>query len=262
LTKSSLVLHSNEANEISTSESHKSPRFLAWHRHFLHVYEQTLRNKCGYKGRLPYWNWTLDWQHLLKAPVWGSDDLAFGTNGTGEASADRELLRGSCLTDGPFANTTLHYLMNIEQEHCLSRGFASGEQLRNLSSWLRPKFVEQLLLEPQFEQFNERIERFSHLAIPAIVQGDFVTLTSPNGTPNSTNLSITHANDSYAEPLLFLHHSNLDRLWWLWQRFSPGRVSNDLDLMESVLPTNGLAPDIRMAEVMNTRSGPLCYEYN
>jgi tyrosinase len=255
-------LHSTEANESSIIETHGTAQFLAWHRYFLHVYEEALRNDCGYKGGLPYWDWTLDWKNILEAPVWGSDDLSFGTNGTGEASKDHNLLRGSCLMNGPFANTTLHYVANIEYEHCLSRGFASGKLLRNLSSWLRPRFVEKLLVEPQFELFNERMERFTHLAIPGIVQGDLVTLTSPNGMPTALRLSSSTANDSHADPLLFLHHSQLDRLWWLWQRVSPDRVNNNLDIMGSVLHMNGLAPDIRMADVTNTRTGPFCYWYN
>lgn len=32
--------------------------FLGWHRWFLHTFENTLQTKCGYKGSLPYWDWS------------------------------------------------------------------------------------------------------------------------------------------------------------------------------------------------------------
>ena len=42
--------------------THHTASFLPWHRYFLHIYESTLRSKCGYEGGLVYWDWTLDWE--------------------------------------------------------------------------------------------------------------------------------------------------------------------------------------------------------
>lgn len=162
--------------------THNTARFLVWHRFYLHIYEEALRNDCGYSGNLPYWDWTKDLQHIYNAPIWGSDDISFGTNGTGDTSPVPGELRGSCVTDGPFANMTLHYLGLKEQEHCFSRGFASEDLLHNLTSWLRPQIIEKLLLMPRYEDFNSYLEHYTHLAIPGIIQGDLVTFTSPNGT--------------------------------------------------------------------------------
>ncbi|KAF2121024.1 hypothetical protein BDV96DRAFT_641662 [Lophiotrema nucula] len=238
-------------------KTHGTARFLPWHRYFLHIYEQVLQDQCGYRGGLPYWDWTLDWQHILKAPVWGAGSLAFGTNGTGDTFIDAGVLQRNCVVDGAFANTTLHYLDNKQLQHCLSRGFNTGSLLHNLTMWLRPKNIETLLLTPRYEQFNEHMERYIHLAIPAIVQGDFVTRTSPN------------------DPLTFLHHAQLDRLWWLWQHLHPHGMSDyggaayrdaapsaSRDNLQSIIRMSGLAPDIRVAEVMNTRTSVLCYSYN
>lgn len=123
----------------------------------------------------------MDLQHIVSAPVWGAGQLAFGTNGTGEASAYPGVLRGSCVMDGPFANMTLHFLGQATQEHCFSRGFATGDLLHNLTLWLRPRIIEKLLLMPRYEDFNNYLEHYTHLAIPGIIQGDLVTFTSPNG---------------------------------------------------------------------------------
>lgn len=161
--------------------THNTARFLVWHRYYLHIYENALKNDCGYKGNLPYWDWTKDLQQIYHAPIWGPDDISFGTNGTGDSSPVPGEIRGSCVTDGPFANMTLHYLGLKEQEHCFSRGFASENLLHNLTSWLRPQIIEKLLLMPRYEEFNSYLEHYTHLAIPGIIQGDLVTFTSPNG---------------------------------------------------------------------------------
>jgi tyrosinase len=36
-----------------TDEIHGVGQFLPWHRRFLWVYEQALRNECGYRGAQP-----------------------------------------------------------------------------------------------------------------------------------------------------------------------------------------------------------------
>ena len=38
---------------------HWTGQFLPWHRWYLHVIEESLKNKCNYTGVSPYWNWTI-----------------------------------------------------------------------------------------------------------------------------------------------------------------------------------------------------------
>ncbi len=73
------------------------------------------------------------------------------------------------------------------------------------------------------------------------------------------------------DPVFFLHHTNIDRLWWTWQGAQPGRVyqyngpksSSILSAAEldDVLKMKGLGKDIRVREIMSTESGMLCYGY-
>ena len=43
-----IVVHANYSRSI-----HGTGNFLTWHRYFTFVYEQALKNECGYKGTQP-----------------------------------------------------------------------------------------------------------------------------------------------------------------------------------------------------------------
>ncbi|KAA8625557.1 tyrosinase central domain protein [Pyrenophora tritici-repentis] len=42
---------------VQTYQVHATANFLSRHRYYIWAYEQLLRNECGYKGYLPYYNW-------------------------------------------------------------------------------------------------------------------------------------------------------------------------------------------------------------
>jgi len=75
------------------------------------------------------------------------------------------------------------------------------------------------------------------------------------------------------DPLFFLHHTQLDWLWWQWQRDGaqrgrweeyngPSRAHSDVPAsLNDVLPMKGLAKDIRVRDILSTQSDLLCYEY-
>jgi tyrosinase len=75
-----------------------------------------------------------------------------------------------------------------------------------------------------------------------------------------------------SDPLFFLHHGQVDRLWWLWQQQDKSRLreysgSSGIRLKEDaqlddVLPMYGLAPDRPVSDIMDTEAGILCYRYD
>lgn len=81
--------------------------------------------------------------------------------------------------------------------------------------------------------------------------------------------------DRPLDPVFFLHHTQLDRLWWMWQRAEPqnigkrrreylGRAAHNSTQHASltdVIPMGGLAPNINVFDIMETNSGLLCYRY-
>lgn len=38
---------------------HYTGLFFPWHRWYIHAFEQTLKEQCGFRGTVPYWDWSL-----------------------------------------------------------------------------------------------------------------------------------------------------------------------------------------------------------
>ncbi|KAF4615860.1 hypothetical protein G7Y89_g15255 [Cudoniella acicularis] len=232
--------------------THTTPTFIAWHRYFIHIYESTLREQCGFTGHLSYWDWSLDWKNMAKSPIW-EDEGGFG--GNGNEKAEISVGKGHCVTDGPFANLTVAYFSNKNESHCLSRGFVQGELLdERFGAKVRPEALEAILQQPDYESFNSRLENGPHDSLPHSVRGDFSRETAPN------------------DPVFYLHHTQLDRMWWMWQQRDPqqrvwqyGGSSKDNSAIEysldDVFKFGGFAPDKKVLEIMSTESELFCYRY-
>lgn len=234
--------------------THNSAPFLPWHRYFLHIYETTLREKCGYEGSLVYWDWTLDWDALEHSPVF---DAETGFGGDGEVGGELTVSQtGRCVVDGPFAGIIADYYDVKYQPHCLSRGFRDLEgNLGHIDGHeISPKSIEEVLSLDSYESFVALMESRVHDAIPYGISGDFETFTAPY------------------DPLFFLHHTQLDRLWWLWQQRQPDngvtaygghkqRHSLEMASLDDLIVMHGLAPDIKVNEFMDIQGDMLCYSY-
>lgn len=74
--------------------------------------------------------------------------------------------------------------------------------------------------------------------------------------------------DNSTDPVFYLHHVQLDRIWWLWQgldssRFSLYRSLHDdepLSLQDELLVL-GLGEERVVSDVIRTESFSLCYRY-
>lgn len=164
------------------------------------------------------------------------------------------------MTDGPFANNTRIYWEGNESPHCLSRGFKHFEtkELGKISGyWFRPEQMGELKTEPTYIRFEDKIEGMMHNSLHWGVRGDFSSMTAAN------------------EPLFFLHHTKIDKLWWQWQsedfdfrkteyegvsfnttegRARQGTIHDTLEFMD-------LWRDTKVSEVMETQNELLCYRY-
>ena len=87
--------------------------FLPFHRYFITVHETLMRNECGYKGPMAYWDEPADVKDLKASAIF-DPKTGFGGNGKG-------LYR--CIADGPFANLTLRFAgdLSTKYDYCIIR---------------------------------------------------------------------------------------------------------------------------------------------
>lgn len=160
---------------VQSNVIHGVGQFLPWHRAYMTLHEKLLQTECNYTGAQPYWDWTKDASSngsLSASPVFGSDDLSFGSNGQGAANG----LDGSaCVTDGAFANTTLRlaqlYGVTNYTEYCLSRNF---ETTRYYWDWANSTYADTCYAEENyvngaFDCYRVKPHSSVHLAVGGTV---------------------------------------------------------------------------------------------
>ncbi|KAJ0104427.1 hypothetical protein J7T55_010891 [Diaporthe amygdali] len=185
------------AHEVQTQWIHDVGGFLPWHRYLVLAHENILRDECNYAGYQPYWEETLDMGNLASSIVF---DPVTGFGGQG----------GQCLDDGPFANLTIHLSYNFTSlefyadDRCVSRHF-------NDTSFL---LGNQTNIDKCFAMDDGIAALDCYFGNPH---------TSGHGGVGGTMANVAA---SIGDPLFFLHHTNLDRLWWDWQQVDPDTRTN------------------------------------
>ncbi|GKT58439.1 tyrosinase-like protein [Colletotrichum tofieldiae] len=229
-------------NLVAHSTHTKAP-FLTWHRRFIFVYEKYLRKSCGYKGALPFWDWSLDWDDITNSPIFDGK-LGFGGDGDPKAPEHQS---AHCVTDLPFKNLRPQWYGSTYDPHCLARSFNEDWS----AHYMNPEALEKVMAATSYEYFFLALEMGPHDIIPLGIGGDFTSFTAPN------------------DPIFYLHHAQLDRVWWLWQmRDKKNRVHDyggtgdrgNVSLAD-ILPLAGLEKDVAVTDIMDTERGEMCYRY-
>jgi len=253
------------AHTASGTLVHYAASFLPWHRYFIHIFEKALVEECGFRGTLTYWDWTLDTADFTTSPIW---DSVTGFGGNGDPTGEEVLYDGRCVVDGPFANTTLYWQSKGNEHgfdlnhspHCLSRGFLSGEKKEEYQNRVTTAAIDKVLAQPYYLEFLVDLEDQTHNAIPQFIKGDFYTQTAPN------------------DPIFFLHHTQVDRLWWMWQQQDIEahatqyegygentrvykNVTHSSASLDDWMIMGGLGDPVQVKNLLSTQSELLCYSY-
>ncbi|KAK2058040.1 Di-copper centre-containing protein [Colletotrichum caudatum] len=237
------------------SQSHGDANFLPWHRYALIVWENALRDHCGFQGHIPYWDWTMDWADLAGSSIW---DAETGLGGDGNQSGPIVVGDGRCVTNGPFSHLRPVIYEHRYLPHCLSRGFRNTDDAgRSLGPWFSPESIGKILEMPTYARFGWELENRVHNRIHRAISGDFLSMAAAN------------------DPVFYLHHAQVDRLWWQWQdKDAPSRLaeygngtrtgtnqSSQVMHVETQLDYGFFADRISVSRVLNTENGFLCYRY-
>jgi tyrosinase len=169
--------------------------FLPWHRGYLYFFERIVRKLSGDDTfRLPYWAWDRPGQNVLPAPFraakyMGTDNPLF--DATRKVANEGKPLRprGSA---GSF-----------HDDWIAARGtsrFTTSLAARSFGGIRRPKTA--LPAKPESTRSHGVMESRAHDLIHDAVGGDDGNMGDPR----------TAARD----PIFWLHHANVDRLWNRW----------------------------------------------
>ncbi|KAF8731594.1 Common central domain of tyrosinase, partial [Rhizoctonia solani] len=214
---------------------HKVAAFFPWHRYYLLIRERDLSD-CGYSDGIPYWDWTRDAgsvSDFKNSPILNPKT---GFGGTGYPEGDNST--ASCVKKGPYAGMRV----NFPEPHCLRRSFNLTSDMPG--NWTS-SVVKKIMDYPDYIRFWNDTERIPHDNIHRAVGGDLRRQFSPN------------------EPLFFVHHAQVDRMWTLWQGRNKTRLSDyggntvqnttvNTASLDDTMKFLGLAEDRSVKSLMDT----------
>ncbi|OJD30821.1 tyrosinase central domain protein [Diplodia corticola] len=231
-------------------------------------------------------HWTLDAteEDFPKAPVFDAV-TGFGGNGYYVDSSNDTSVRlhipgktgGGCVTDGPFRNYTVNMGPNNSTAYnprCLKRDFSPSFASQKLNMTM----VDKVLAGKTFQEFD--------VAVQGWVSIDGLTYHGGGHLGVGGDLGdIGDLYNSPSDPLFFLHHANMDRVWATWESQDIKRRVKDIsgpdtqfaypfDFYGDVAYQNitldyqmhfGALTNsswVRVGDVMDVQGGVLCYAYD
>lgn len=201
-----------------SKDIHRGPSFLPWHRYFLWKLEKALQGTSeGARDiRLPYWDWTRTDSRSLEDGDDGIWEPVFG----GRISSDHQRSSNDTGRFGWIVNRridksnppALPHLSEDERQELLDRlrhlpALPDLDQVvAELEATDRGLGIESEVPEAtSYVNFRRTIEHGSHARGHVWVGGH-----------------MTHPAVSPTDPLFYLHHCNIDRLWAIWQQNNSG----------------------------------------
>ena len=240
-----------------TYPAHGGPSFLAWHRAFLLRMEEELR-EIKPNVTIPYWDWT---------------------NCAGDPDCFPDFLGGTGVAPAPFISVTWPVRYR-DSEVPLAIPEALSRALQPVANLPKTSDVNAVLNVLNFDSpgwnisstnsFRNRLEGWSpyglHNKVHNWVGGSMISSTSPN------------------DPIFFLHHANIDRIWCQWQETNPlayhhlpdgafnpandpsfvpaifGMAPEGHNVFDPMEPFGGMQPGNRPFDMLNVAA--LGYEYD
>jgi tyrosinase len=192
--------------------AHRCPAFLPWHRELLYQFERDLQTVSHDPNlAIPYWDWSVD--QSPDGPPWLADFM-------GGDGADGPV------TSGPFAGPE-NWKLNLSEDLVghLVRGFGRFAGFPRLPTAAE---VDATLAESRYDaapwndkaalaSFRNQLEGWHVPAGSTARDGMHNLVHLWVGGNSGTMLPSTSPND----PVFFLHHCNVDRLWAVWQQLHP-----------------------------------------
>jgi hypothetical protein len=151
--------------------------FLPWHRAYLHYFELVCRTFCGDESfSLPYWDWSAD----ARLPL----EFDSGDEATNPLyNSTRSLQNRAALVENEITAANVADILATMNFESFAGWPSTHPRVRN---------------EREVRGKSGRLENGPHNKVHATIQGDMGAFISPR------------------DPIFWLHHCNVDRLWEAW----------------------------------------------
>ncbi|KAK1285821.1 hypothetical protein QJS10_CPB20g01302 [Acorus calamus] len=180
---------------------HNSWLFFPWHRYYLYFYERILGKLIGDDTfAIPFWNW--DAPAGMRLPSIYTD--------TSSPLYDK-------LRDVKHQPPTLLDLDFNGEDPTSSDELQIDENLRVMQVISNGKTAELFMGLPYRAGDNPNPGAGSLENLP---HGTVHFWTGDRSQPNGEDMGNFYS--AARDPIFFAHHGNIDRMWWLWRKLSPG----------------------------------------
>jgi tyrosinase len=207
--------------------------FLPWHRVYLYFFEELIRNFSGDNTfALPYWDWSTD--HRLPSLFWGGGNSLANPARSGEPGSGR---RPGLTPQTEFDLDELNEMVGLNVIENILGQPGQGDFIA---------FGGARTADPSQRVRQGALEATPHNFIHRWVAGDMGSGGSPY------------------DPIFWLHHCNIDRLWSEWIRRNPTSMPQDQVWLNTMLSDfvdrAGAAAGKKISEVIDSTS--LEYQYS
>lgn len=192
------MMLSTPLTQRDRNAAHSGPVFLPWHRYMLLMLEFFMRQALDQDDfRIPYWDWAGDAELPIpsQSPLWSQALL-----GQFESAGFQVRLEANPTASNP-RQVSRRLQRTVGRAGRLSRRFELRELVRDRNIYDLPPY------DRSVGAFRNECEGWEgaghHNLVHVFVGGDMQSSTSPN------------------DPVFFLVHANVDRLWEAWRRRHP-----------------------------------------
>ena len=271
-----------DAFNCDEQTAHMGPNFLPWHRHFLLLFERALEKAAGEPVAIPYWDWT---DPASTNAVFRADLM--GGNGDPE--------KGYALTSGPFRRGEYRLdVIDPEANDPIGKRyvvrqigtFPSNETLpteRDVQRALGRPVYDVVPFNDQSDpaqSFRNNLEGWRNEIGQRCEDGLLAPLAGPGASRHDLHNGVhlwvggiegerqgtMDLNTSLNDPVFWLHHANVDRLWQAWieehgEKYEPvsGWPRPDENRNQAMVPFEEVGQRVTPASVLDI--GELGYEY-
>ncbi|KAJ2997472.1 hypothetical protein HDV02_005513 [Globomyces sp. JEL0801] len=171
------------------------------------------------------------------SPIWDW----FGGNGK---------VSTGCISAGIKSSKLQDITAIFPQPHCVKRAWSKySDGGTPLGSYYSPATIQYILNSVGYRNFRVNLESYAHNVVHQAIGGD---MADPSQSVN--------------DPIFFMHHANVDRIWWQWQQKSSGNLvayygSTTTQYSFGVIDSRRFT----IAEMMNTQKNELlslCHTYS